>query len=194
MKRLVLSVAVVLTLCLAGWAEEAKQEVTVQGSGFFSKETSNSGITSKPTNSGGFLIGYRYNINRWLAAEGDFDYFRPAQKYQNSHGTFGYVETNTYAFTGAAVIKIPTSFVLKPFALVGAGALVFDPRDNPLNRQARAAFVYGGGADYKLMKHLALRAEYRGFVYKAPDFDIHGLNIDKTTHSAVPSAGLVFTF
>jgi hypothetical protein len=45
-----------------------------------------------------------------------------------------------------------------------------------------------------ITKHVALRAEYRGFVYKAPDFDRSDLKTDKFTHSAVPSAGLVFTF
>jgi hypothetical protein len=44
------------------------------------------------------------------------------------------------------------------------------------------------------MKHVALRAQYRGFVYKVPDFDQGALHVDKVTHSAVPSAGLVFTF
>jgi opacity protein-like surface antigen len=194
MKRFVLSAIIALTLCLSGWAEDVKHEFTVQGSGFFNKETTNNGLTSKPTNSGGFLFGYRYNINRWLAAEGDFDYSRPSQKYRSSTGGVGFVKSSTYGVTGTAVIKIPTSFALKPFAVVGGGALVFDPRDSALTSQTRGAFVYGGGADYKLMKHVALRAEYRGFVYKVPDFDLRSLKIDKTTHSAVPSAGLVFTF
>jgi hypothetical protein len=45
-----------------------------------------------------------------------------------------------------------------------------------------------------MAKHIALRAEYRGFVYKTPDFEMTSLKVDKYTHSAVPSAGLVFRF
>jgi len=160
----------------------------------FTKDTTNNGITNSPTNSAGLLVGYRYNINRWLAAEGDFDYFRPTEKYRNSTGGPGEVKTNTYGMTGTAVIKIPTSFSLKPYALVGGGALGFATRDSFLSNQTRGAFVYGGGADYKLMKHVALRAQYRGFVYKVPDFGQAALHLDKVTHSAVPSAGLVFSF
>jgi hypothetical protein len=37
-------------------------------------------------------------------------------------------------------------------------------------------------------------AQYRGFVYKIPDFEMTSLKVDKYTHSAVPSAGLVVTF
>ena len=33
-----------------------------------------------------------------------------------------------------------------------------------------------------------------GSVYKTPDFEMTSLKVDKYTHSAVPSAGLVFTF
>jgi opacity protein-like surface antigen len=194
MRRFILSLAVLLTLCLTGWAEDSKNEVIVLGSGLFNKETTNNGITSKPTNSEGFLLGYRYNINRWLGVEEDFDYFRPSQKYENSTGPFERVKTSTYAITGAAVIRIPTSFRFKPYVLVGGGGLIFDPRDSFLGQQTRGTFVYGGGADYQLMKHIKLRAQYRGFVYKVPDFDTAALHVDKFTHSAVPSVGLVFAF
>jgi opacity protein-like surface antigen len=60
--------------------------------------------------------------------------------------------------------------------------------------QARPAFVYGGGLDYRLVRHVALRLEYRGFVYDRPDFGIAGLSSNITTHTAEPSAGLVFHF
>ena len=60
--------------------------------------------------------------------------------------------------------------------------------------QAKAAFVYGGGVDSRIIRHVALRAEYRGFVYDRPDFQLAALNSNVTTHTAEPSAGLVFRF
>jgi hypothetical protein len=54
--------------------------------------------------------------------------------------------------------------------------------------------VYGSGANVPLMKHVALRAQYREFVYKVPDFNVNQFKADKFTHAAVPSAGFVFTF
>src|SRR5258708_5087361 len=50
------------------------------------------------------------------------------------------------------------------------------------------------GADYALTHHLSLRAEYRGFVYKNPDFGLAALHTDSWTHTAQPSAGIVFRF
>lgn len=194
MKRFMICLSLVLSLCAASLAQEGRHEFTVQGSGFFTKETTNSGIKNSPTYSGGFLAGYRYNLTKSISFEADYDYFRASQKYLKTAG-LTYVPTNTHAVTGSAVVKIPVSRVLKPYALVGGGELIFDPRDSVvLDKQARGTFVYGGGVDVPLMKHIALRGQYRGFVYKIPDFKMNQMNVDKFTHTAVPSAGFVFTF
>ena len=73
--------------------------------------------------------------------------------------------------------------------------MVFDPHDSAgIDRQTRGAFVYGGGGDYPVVRHVAIRAQYRGIAYKVPDFGINQLKLDKDRHDAVPSAGLVVTF
>jgi len=173
--------------------------VTVQGSGFFKKQTTADGITNEPTNSGGVMAGYRFNLKNWLAAEGDYDYFRNSEKLLSSSSTT-FIPMNVHAATGTAIVKLP-SFkmpavkIVSPFVLAGGGAMFFDPRGDSVNKeQTRGAFVYGGGFDVPMAKHIALRAQYRGFVYKTPDFEMTSLKVDKYTHSAVPSAGLVFTF
>jgi opacity protein-like surface antigen len=83
-----------------------------------------------------------------------------------------------------------------PFALAGAGALVFNPKDfRGASTQARAAFVYGAGADINLTNHLFMRAEYRGFVYNSPTYDMAALNrLDRVTHRAEPSIGFGYRF
>jgi len=193
MKRIVVMLSVMLALGSFVWAQEAKNEVTIQGDGFFTKDSTNKGVENNPTYSGGFLAGYRYNLNHRFALEADYDYFRNSQDYPKSGGTD--IKTNVSAITGAAVMKLPEFKKVRPFALAGGGGIIFDPHAaKSIETQARGSFVYGGGADVPLMKHVALRAEYRGFVYKAPDFDRSDLKTDKFTHSAVPSAGLVFTF
>jgi len=83
-----------------------------------------------------------------------------------------------------------------PFVLAGVGALVFDPKDFVgASSQGRAAFVYGGGADFNLAKHVFMRAEYRGFVYDSPTYGVVGLGgLDRTTHRAEPSIGFGYRF
>jgi hypothetical protein len=115
----------------------------------------------------------------------------------------------------------PTS-KFQPFVLAGGGALIFSPSstwvffpnlpDNMPDRvevnlgaskQTQLAFLYGVGVDYKLPRfsRLSLRMQYRGFLYKAPDFNVNqnsGSQVNFFTgargHMAEPSIGFVFRF
>lgn len=201
MKVLKLAIIVVgglLMLSLSCWAQEEtqrhQQQIVIQGSGFFGSSRSSSGISNEPTQSGGFLAGYRFNLNKWLAAEADYDFVSNSQNYSSGLGNVA-VKTYTHGVSGAGVVKLPRFYKLSTFVLAGGGALVFDPRDTKgIGQQTRGTFVYGAGGDYSLMKYVALRAQYRGFVYKVPDFGINQLKLNQYTHAAAPSAGLVFSF
>jgi opacity protein-like surface antigen len=83
-----------------------------------------------------------------------------------------------------------------PFLLAGAGGLIFDPKNFAgASSQARAALVYGGGADFNLSRRVFLRAEYRGFVYDSPTYGLPGLaGADRVTNRAEPSIGFGFRF
>jgi len=198
-KYSVKSVALAIVACMAllsmrAVAQELRSEVSVQGTGFFTKDSNGNGIENKPTETGGLLIGYRYNINRWLAAEANYGYDRNTQSYFGS--TFARVQSNIHQITGSAVVKLPSFARIQPYVITGGGGLIFDPTGDAggATSQAKGAFLYGGGADYAFTKHLSLRAEYRGFVYKAPSFNVASLKTDSWTHTAQPSAGIVFRF
>lgn len=196
-KRAGVALAAIMLLSLAASAQEVRSEISVQGTGFFTKDSDNNGIRNHATNSGGFIVGYRYNLNRWLAAEANYGYTRNTQSLFGSAPAS--VEANAHEITGAAVVKLPALAKLQPFVIAGGGALVFDPTDRGSNfaaatRETRGTFLYGAGADYVFAKHWALRAEYRGLVYQAPSFNVASLKSDAWTHTAQPSAGIVFRF
>ena len=200
-KAVIMFATVALFLGAGAVAQESRSEISLQGTGFFTKDTSGQGTTQRATNTGGFLVGYRYNLTRWLAVEADYGYDRNSQHYFGSSG-FSRIQANVHQATGGLVVRIPTSHRLRfsPYVLAEGGALVFDPTGNSFGtipgaqRQATGVFVYGGGADFPLLKHVGLRAEYRGLVYSAPDFGLAALNTNAVTHTAQPSAGLVFRF
>ncbi len=194
MRKLIALAAVVVLWGLSAWAQETKYEFTVQGSGIFPKQTSKGELTSKPTSSGGVMAGFRVNLSNWLAVEGDYDYMRNSETFFTSSGLTR-IPMNLHAVTATGIVKLPTFRNVRPFALAGGGMMVFEPREaSGIQTQYRSTFVYGGGFDVPVVKRVALRAEYRGFLYKIPDFDSNALKIDKFSHAAVPSAGLVFTF
>lgn len=191
----------VLVIALPAMAQdEGRQEVSVQGTGFFTKNSTGDGISQHSTDTGGFLLSYRYHFNDWLAADASYGYARNTQQNFSASGASS-VEADVHQATGALVLTVPHSvFGLHPYLLGGTGALVFDPTGNlggfvpGATTQARAAFLYGGGVDYNLTNHFAVRAEYRGFVYERPDFNQAALHSGSVTNTAQPSAGIVFRF
>jgi hypothetical protein len=62
----------VLLLTLGVTAQENRSEISLQGTGFFTRDTSGQGISRTTSDTGGFLVGYRYHINRWFAAEANY--------------------------------------------------------------------------------------------------------------------------
>jgi opacity protein-like surface antigen len=189
-----------LLFTLGAAAQEDRSEIILQGTGFFTKDTNGQGISRTTTETGGFQIGYRYNINRWLAAEGNYGFDRDTQRYFGNLGE-SRLQANVHAVTGDVVVKLPLRLRgVSTYALAGGGGLIFDPTNNfggtvpGAGTQGKGAFLYGAGADYAFTRHLSLRAEYRGFVYKNPDFGLASLRTDSWTHTAQPSAGIVFRF
>src|ERR1700721_4511354 len=78
----------VLLLASSARAQEdgfMRHEVAVQGTGFFTKDSQQNGTLEHSTNTGGFLLNYRFHINGWLAAGASYGYNR------NTHTNFSSV-------------------------------------------------------------------------------------------------------
>jgi len=173
---------------------QEKSEASVQAFGSFLKSSTDNGVRQGATDSGGVLASYRYFFNKHHGAEVNYGYSLNTQSYGLATGPLG-VKAHSNEVTAAYVFRYPMGWVT-PFALAGAGGLVFDPKDSPgADTQARAAFVYGGGADFNLTHKLFMRAQYRGLVYNSPTFDLAPLNgLDRVTHRAEPSIGFGVRF
>lgn len=172
----------------------ARQNVAVQASGSFVSTTTQNGIDNSATNSGGVLASYRYFFSAHHGVEADYGYSLNTQNYSSPAGALG-VKTNSHEVSGAYVFRMPLRHVT-PFALGGVSALVFDPKNfTGASSQTRAGFVYGAGADVSLSRHIFLRAQYRGFVYNSPTYDLAVLSgMDRVTHRAEPSIGFGYSF
>jgi opacity protein-like surface antigen len=201
--KILLAVLFITSLCAAtstAQTELPRNEVSAQGTGFFTKDSNNNGVRQHTTDSGGLLISYRNRFSHWFGGDLSYGYTRSTQNNFTSFGALN-VQSNIHQTTAALLVSTPNMVLgLRPFALAGAGALTFDPTNNRggaipgADTQTRATFVYGGGANFDINDHFALRLEYRGLVYKRPNFGLAVLNSDAFTHTAQPSAGFVFRF
>lgn len=196
-KRLVITLAAgIASLALPAFSqsEASRQEVAVQAFGSFVSSTTQNGVENKATNSGGVLGSYRYFFSAHHGVEADYGYALKTETYGSAGEAQG-VKTDSHEVSGAYVFRVPKGRVT-PFALAGAGALVFDPRDFAgASAQTRAAFVYGAGLDFNLSHRWFMRAECRGFVYDSPTFGLTTLDgLDRVTHRAEPSVGFGYRF
>src|ERR1700757_4757546 len=150
-KTVVLAVfSLVLLGSSAAFAQEGPAwthgEVSIQGTGFFTKNSQGNGGSQHSTDTGGFLVGYRYHFSRWFAAEANYGWDRNTQQNITSTGAFN-LQTDVHQATADFVVTLPTHGRLNPYVLAGAGALVFNPTNNAGQsvagalRQAKAAFV-----------------------------------------------------
>jgi opacity protein-like surface antigen len=174
--------------------EASRSEVSLQAFGSFVKSTTDNGVQQSATDSGGVLANYRFFFSNDSGVEVNYGYSLNTQTYGLPSGLFG-VKAHQDEVTAAYVYRHPlTRFT--PFVEAGVGGLVFDPKDAPeASTQARAAFVYGGGADFNITKRVFLRAEYRGLVYDSPTFDLsETVETDRITHRAEPSVGFGYRF
>lgn len=170
----------------------------------FNKTSSsaNNGITVAPTNSGLILGTFRFRFNRMNGIE--INGARTDDSQIFVLGTTDYrAQTSVTEFSGAYVLS-PFHFEkIEPFLLAGGGALRFYPSNQYINgnasffgaaQQTSMAFLYGGGLDYRVWNRLALRLQYRGLIYKEPNFHVTQFFSGVKGHMAEPSFGIVFNF
>jgi opacity protein-like surface antigen len=138
------------------------------------------------TPSAGLLATFHQQIRPLVGYNINFGFNKLIENYQSQTGITnpgsgvtsgsyarGSIEANVFEISSAYVVKrhqLGSRF--EPFADAGAGVLIFSPTIAPFSGHSsyRAAFLFGGGVDYRINTHLGLRAEYRGLLYKYPDF------------------------
>jgi outer membrane immunogenic protein len=201
-----LAVTTVLAFaCLASAQEPNRIDFSISGAGVFSKTSSsnNGSVTDTPTKSVEYIGSVRYHFTPQHAIEVNIGHTINSQIYSVPPNTFRVISSIT-EFSGAYVFSPFPGKKLQPFVFAGGGGLRFGPGNTYIDtfpasfgaaQQTSLAYLYGGGADYHLWRKLALRLQYRGLVYKVPDFHVPALLFTGAKgHLAEPTAGIVVKF
>ena len=209
-------VAAFFLITSVGLSQDNRFDVSLGGAAVLNKTSTGNGTTLTPTNSGAVLITGRYRFSASSSVELNYAHTRNSQIYFASPLTYRIPGTIS-EYSGAYVFSFLQSPKMEPFVFLGAAALTFYPTYGsdtindvqtslPSSKQTRPALLYGGGVDYRifsslpiirrssLSNHLALRLQYRGLVYKAPDFKVQNLFTGARGHMAEPSVGIVVKF
>src|SRR5258708_26685672 len=167
--------------------EDRKQEASAQGMGFFTTDSTGNGRTQKSTDTGGFLLSYRYHFNRWLGADVSYGRVRDTERTLTTSiplplpPIFGPgprvlpitlpVQSNIHEATAAAVVTVPTSGRFRPYVLAGTGAFAFLPPPKTFcvlpgaGNRSQQAFGDRGGADSGRPTPFPFPPQHRGFFY-----------------------------
>src|SRR5216684_3958572 len=186
------TVATILLLTSVALGQDRRFDFSLNGAGVLSKEADGNGIRLTPTQGWGVLATLGLKLAPKHSLELNYARTKDSQIYDAP--PFVYRITSTISeFSGAYVFRPLKTQKLEPFLLIGAGALVFNPDDTIVNgnqigigagRQTKPAFLYGGGVDYPLFERLALRFQYRGIFYSAPDFRVVNILTSARGHFA----------
>jgi outer membrane immunogenic protein len=215
-RRSGIAMATIFLLTSIGWAQDNTYDLSLGGAAVLTKESTGNGTVLTPTESGAVLVTGRYRFSEHSSVELNYSHTANSQIYFASPLTYR-IQGTIAEYSGAYVFSFHQSAKIEPFVFAGAGALVFYPSYGsntvngvqtylPASRQTKPSFLYGGGLDYRIFSrvpfirrspvanHLALRLQYRGLMYKAPDFKVQNLFTGALGHMAEPSLGIVVKF
>jgi hypothetical protein len=200
-----LAITILALACIASAQEQNRFDFSINGAGVFSKTASSSSgsITDEPTKSVAFIGTFRFHFSPKNALEANLGHTRNSQIFSIPPDSFRVISAIT-EYTGAYVFSPFSSRKFQPFLLAGGGALRFSPGNTYIDTfpasfgagsQTSLAFLYGGGMDYPVWRILAVRVQYRGLLYKEPDFRVPSLLFTGAKgHMAEPSVGIVLKF
>lgn len=167
----------------------AQTDVSASVFGAFSRTVSGDGSTDQPSNAAGGMVEVRHISNPFVGFEATYSFNRANQVESTIDSVCGIVcgplppvtvSVNEHEFSADWVASLKVAN-LRPFALAGVGVLVFEPTGTAYASDAgvftidtstatKPAFVYGVGTDWGVLPHVGLRLQYRGNIYKAPQF------------------------
>lgn len=153
--------------------------------------------TASLRTTGRLFAGVRFWLNGREALEASYSYSPSDPEFTTMCnvvcGTSSYVRSErTSFFAGNYVRVLPSIARLQPFVTAGLGVVVFHDLFNAPHSSSPFAANFGGGFDFRVSRHWAIRAEYRDWVFQFPQVGYEPPG--GFTHNSVPTAGLVFRF
>jgi outer membrane immunogenic protein len=199
MKKTML-LGVLMLSAAAGYGQESRQDVSFSGTGIFGPTVHGAAnVKQQMTGALGLLLSYRYMLTPRSALELNYSFAQDSQKYATSFEPYARIHSRMQEATGAYVYSLNFKRY-SPFAEVGVGTLIFTPvldeGTNLLSTKSTKgiAGLFGGGLAYELSPSFDIRAEYRGFLVKAPDFGETNFSTNRYEVISMPTIGVAYHF
>ena len=191
---------VLMLSAAAGYAQESRQDVSFSGTGIFGPTIHGAAnVQESMTGALGLLLSYRYMLTPHSALELNYSFAQDSHKFHVDFDPTGRIHARQQEITGAYVYSLNFKR-FSPFAEAGVGTLVFTPvldnGTNQLNTKGTKGItgLFGGGVAYELSPSFDIRAEYRGFLVKTPNFGQDKLSTNRYEIISMPTIGVAYHF
>jgi outer membrane immunogenic protein len=199
MKKFAL-LALLLTIgTVAGRAQESRQDISISGSGILEPYVRSSTDVKVSAKRGlGALFSYRFMLTPRGAVEANYSYSQNSLHYVAPSYNYQ-VNDRMQEVTGAYVFNFNFR-KFNPFVEAGGGALIWGNIRNlatttlDVKQQITIVGLYGGGIAYEISPSFDIRAEYRGFVSKVPNFGYSPLTTNRFYNINNPTIGVAYHF
>ncbi len=188
-----------LLASVTAFGQESRQDVSVSAFGLFGPDVTGNAVHLTTTKTVGFLGSYRYLLTPRSGLELNYGFAQNSSKYVTSFIPNGRIHTRQQELTGAYVYNL-TFKSFNPFAEAGVGALIFTPikdygtNDLDAKQNTNIGALFGAGVAYELSPSFDIRAQYRGFLAKAPDFGISDIKTNRYEVISMPTIGVAYHF
>jgi len=207
MKKIVVVLFLLALGVAAGRAQESRQDISLSGTAFIPPFIASSTDVQVHSNAAiGALVSYRFMLTPTSALEANYGVtYQQTYKYVVSNTNVYEVLTRTQEISAAYVHSF-TYKKFNPFVEAGPGVLIFLPIRNSgttnidVKQQTQIGGVYGAGIAYEISPSFDIRAEYRGWVTKVPNFGLGSgsstanLSTNKWFNIYVPTLGVAYHF
>ncbi len=200
MKKTMLLCALVVSAVTA-FGQESRQDVSASGFALLSPDVTGNAVHLSTTSTLGFLGSYRYLVTPRSGLEANYGFAQNSNKYVTPFSPNGRVHTRQQELSIAYVYNM-TFKNFNPFAEVGVGAMIFTPiKDYGTNnldakQNTNIGGLFGAGVAYELSPSFDIRAEYRGFIVKAPNFNTPNSDFNTNRYEVIsmPTIGVAYHF
>ena len=201
MKKFALVVLLLMLSTVAGRAQESRQDFSISGSGIlepFKSSTTDVKVASKRGLGG--LFSYRFMLTPRGAVEANYSYTQNTIHYTAPQLPNGVqVNTRLQEVTAAYVYNF-NYHNFNPFVEGGGGALMWGNIRNlattslDVKSQTTIVGLYGAGIAYEVSPSFDIRAEYRAFFSKVPNFGVSSLSTNRYENINNPVIGVAYHF
>jgi outer membrane immunogenic protein len=199
MKKMMLLGALLVCAAAVGNAQESRQDFSASATGVFGPEVHGLGVQENTLGALGFLASYRYSVTPRSGLEINYGYLQNSEKFTPPGRGTVYVHTRQEEITGAYVYS-RNYHNFNPFVEIGVGGMIFTPiRDFATNQldtkqNTNIGGLAGGGVAYEISPSFDIRAEYRGFLVKTPDFGRSDYKTNRYEWLSLPVIGIAYHF